>query len=56
MKAEEVMELAESAALFFRRLVDEGVPLSSAVTLTSSFVSSSILKVGEKPVEPWGEE
>ena len=49
------VELAAMAALFLRRLVDEGVPMSVAVQLTQSYVSSTVVAmVGEEePAEPW---
>ena len=46
------MALAEAAALFLRRLVDEGVAIDSATSLTASFVSACILKA-TAPTEPW---
>jgi len=56
VKDTELIALATQAATFFRRLVEEGVPVSQATQLAASFVSSSILAaVGmtEKPREPW---
>lgn len=49
---EAIMELAEAAALFLRRLVDEGVAIESATSLTASFISAHILKA-TIPTEPW---
>lgn len=56
LKAEEVMGMAEAAALFLRRLTDEGVPLSSATSMASSFVTALILKRAPEPKEPWEEK
>ena len=56
MKAEDVMEWAEVTALFFRRLVGEGIPADAAVKMTCAFVSSLVLVPDvEEPTEPWGD-
>lgn len=55
MKAEEVVGIAETAALFLRSLVDEGVPVSSATSLTCSFVTAMVLKGTPAPDRPWEE-
>ena len=53
MKAEDIMGMAESAALFMRSLVEGGVPAQSAVSLTCSFITAMVLKSAQKPSEPW---
>ena len=54
MNPDAVMELAERAALFMRRLVDEGVKLEDATRLTASFISAHVLAVpGVEPKKPW---
>jgi len=59
MKPDEVIDLAEQAALFLRRLVDDGVPMEAAVQLTASFISSHIIdRMPEDeplPKRPWDE-
>lgn len=54
-KTEVILAHAELAATYFRALVDKGVPVDSAVSMTSSYVSSTILseRYGKPPQEPW---
>jgi hypothetical protein len=59
MKRTNVIDLAERAAVFLRRLVDDGVATETAVRLTAAFVSSEVL--GDKakqsdPKRPWEPE
>lgn len=55
MKTERVLEHAEVTAVFFRALVDRGVPVAPAAQLTASYVSTVVITEasGEKPREPW---
>ena len=59
MKDGEVIDLARQAALFFRRLVEEGVPVESALQLVQPFVSGSVLRsaqAAQQPKDPWEPE
>ena len=54
MHPDAVMELAEQAALFLRRLVDEGVRMEDATRLTASFISAHVLTPDTtEPKKPW---
>lgn len=55
MKTEKILEHAELAAIYFRALVDKGVPIRAATDLTSSYVHATIYAAAsnEKPREPW---
>ena len=59
MKESEVISLAEASALFFRRLVDEGVPLDRVSMLVAAFITAQIVGgqaiAPEMPREPWEE-
>jgi hypothetical protein len=52
---EQMLEDAELAATFLRTLVEKGVPLSAATTLTGQYLQTAVFaRVGsEKPQEPW---
>jgi len=51
------MDLAELAALFLRRLLDEGVPISSATAMASSYVTAQVFTSNRPtPREPWEEK
>lgn len=56
MKRDEVMELAEAAALLFQQLLEKGVPLEAAIKAMTTFVSASVLKAAQgddEPTEDW---
>lgn len=55
IKAEQIMDDAEVAAIFFRALCEKGVAVSAAVALTSSYLMSVVNQRAyhEKPREPW---
>lgn len=50
-----IVDDATKAAVFFRTLVGEGIPVSAACGMTASFISSQ--SIGERhdkgPGEPW---
>jgi len=52
---ERILEDAEVAAMYLRSLIERGVPMVAAVTLTSSYVQSrQFVEAGkDKPREPW---
>lgn len=55
MNTAKVLEDAEVAAVYLRALIEKGVPMMAAVSLTSSYVSSRQIVDGskDKPQEPW---
>ena len=56
MKRDEVMELADAAALLFQQLLEKEVPLEAAIKAMTAFVSSSVLKAAQgedEPTEDW---
>ena len=59
MKRDEVMELADAAALLFQQLLEKEVPLEAAIKGMTAFVSSSVLKASggknDEPREEWQE-
>lgn len=57
MKSERILADAEVAAVFLRALIDKGVPMMAAVSLTSSYISSYQITQASKdePREPWQE-
>jgi hypothetical protein len=57
MKTERILADAEVAAVFLRALIDKGVPMMAAVSLTSSYISSYQITQASKdePREPWQE-
>ena len=58
LKPEDVMDHAAAAALFFRRLIDEGVPVHAATQMACSYVGGLLMleMEGESPDQPWEEE
>jgi hypothetical protein len=54
---EQIIEDAEIAAAYLRSLIEKGVPMMAAVSLTSSYISSfAIRDLGDDPPkEPWQE-
>lgn len=50
-----VLDDAECAAVFFRALVEKGVPAVAAVNLTGSYISSRQITDAQRdrPDEPW---
>jgi hypothetical protein len=60
VKRDEVIDLAEEAALMYRRLVEEGVPLERVSTLVSAFLTARVFAEANRtmgaPKEPWEEE
>lgn len=57
MKTERILADAEVAAVLLRALIDKGVPMMAAVSLTSSYISSYQITQASKdePREPWQE-
>lgn len=57
MNTERILADAEMAAIFLRALIDKGVPMMAAVSLTSSYISSYQITQASKdePREPWQE-
>lgn len=55
MNSERIIAHAEIAACYFRSLVEKGVPVTAAVSLTSTYVQSvQFIDAGkEAPKEPW---
>lgn len=55
MPTERVLESAEIAAVYFRALVNRGVPAQHAVSLTSSFCCALVIAGAQQqePQEPW---
>lgn len=55
MKTEKILADAEIAATFLRALIDKGVPMMAAVSLTSSYITSHAITEAskDKPREPW---
>jgi hypothetical protein len=55
MTTEKILAHAEMAAIYFRALVDKGVPAQAAVQLTCSYVGSVVISQAgnEGPREPW---
>ena len=55
---EEIIGQAQAAALFFRTLVDEGVPPASAVSMACSYVGSLLItgRLNAEPKKPWEPE
>jgi hypothetical protein len=58
MKTEQILADAEIAAVYLRALLDKGVPMSAAVTLTGNYAlavrCSEAAK--EEPKKPWEPE
>ena len=56
-KTEDVIAQASAAALFFRRLIDEGVPVQAAISMAGQYVVGQVMteRLHEKPSEPWEE-
>ncbi len=54
---EKVLEDAEIAATYLRALIDKGVPMVAAVSLTSSYVQAHQITESQKsePKKPWEE-
>ncbi len=52
-----LIEQAAAAALFYRRLIDEGVPPSAATSMAGQFVMGQVMSemVDEEPNQPWDE-
>jgi hypothetical protein len=52
---EKVIEDAEVAALYLRQLLDKGVPMMAAVSLTQGYISARQItgSQNDKPREPW---
>jgi hypothetical protein len=55
IETERILEDAEIAAMFLRALVDKGVNMNAAVSLTCSYMSSVMMgrRMDDKPDEPW---
>lgn len=55
MKTEKIIEDAEVAAVYLRALIDKGVPMMAAVSLTQSYVSANRISESAKdePRKPW---
>ena len=55
---ERILVDAEVAAVFLRALIDKGIPMAAAVTLTSSYLSSHTIadSYKDRPKEPWEDE
>ena len=55
---EQIIEDAEVAAVYFRAIVDKGVPMLAAIQLTSSYALAKRINdnQNEKPHEPWENE
>lgn len=56
-KPTEVIGHAEAAALYFRTLIDEGVPLSAAITMAAQYATALVLaaREAEEPRRGWEE-
>jgi hypothetical protein len=54
---EKIIEDAEVAALYLRQLLEKGVPMMAAVSLTQSYASARQITDSQKdkPREPWEE-
>ena len=57
VKTEEVIDQATAAALFFRRLIDEGVPTQAAIQMAAKYVEAQVISdmLDEAPTQPWEE-
>ncbi|HEY9465851.1 MAG TPA: hypothetical protein VIR54_22305 [Vicinamibacterales bacterium] len=55
MKTEQILADAEVAAIYLRALIDKGVPMMAAVSLTSSYVHACRFtdEAKREPREPW---
>lgn len=55
LKAEDVIGHAEAAALFFRTMIGEGIPVLAATQMACSYVGALLLtgEHGKEPKRPW---
>jgi len=59
MKQTDVIALAEESAVFFRRLVEEGMPMDRVGSLVAAFVTARVIAEGKTetlPVDPWRDD
>ena len=59
IKPDDVLGQAEAAALFFRKLIAEGVPPQAAVMMASQYVQAQVVREmygGGRSREAWEEE
>lgn len=54
-RAENVIDHAEAAALFYRTLVDRGMPVAQAASVAGSYVSALVIAAtaNRNPPQPW---
>jgi hypothetical protein len=55
VNTERILADAEVAAVFLRALIDKGIPMNAAVSLTSSYLSSYKFaqSINDEPKKPW---
>ena len=55
LKVEDVIDQAAAAALFYRQLIDQGVPVAAATSMAGQFVVGHVMAemAEEKPTQPW---